>query len=125
MRWTILARDIPRSLICGDFSPDNIKIDGSFVREIGTNADSTSIVKSLIALSHDLGIRVVGEGIETTEQFHFLRRYNCEEGQGYLLCKPKLPNEVEDILLMANEGKIVAVSSAGKESDGAGSAAHR
>lgn len=92
-------------------SPDNIKIDGSFVREIGTNADSASIVKSLIALSHDLGIRVVGEGIETTEQFHFLRRYNCEEGQGYLLCKPKLPNEVEDILLMANEGKIVAVSS--------------
>jgi diguanylate cyclase len=92
-------------------SPDSIKIDGSFVREIDTNADSASIVKSLIALSHDLGIRVVGEGIETTEQLHFLRRYDCEEGQGYLLCKPKLPNEVEDILLMANERKIVAVSS--------------
>ena len=52
-------------------SPDSIKIDGSFVREIGTNADSASIVKSLIALSHDLGIRVVGEGIETTEQLNF------------------------------------------------------
>jgi EAL domain-containing protein (putative c-di-GMP-specific phosphodiesterase class I) len=92
-------------------SPDSIKIDGSFVREIGTNADSTSIVKSLIALSHDLGIRVVGEGIETGEQLHFLRGHDCEEGQGYLLCKPKLPDEIEDILLIANERKIVAVSS--------------
>ena len=89
-------------------SPDSIKIDGSFVREIGANTDSTSIVKSLIALSHDLGIKVVGEGIETAEQLHFLRRYDCEEGQGYLLCKPKLPSEIEDILLMANERKIVA-----------------
>ena len=82
--WTILARDIPRSRICGDLSPHSIKIDGSFVREIATNADSASIVKSLIALSHDLGIRVVGEGIEAAEQLQFLRRHNCEEGQGYL-----------------------------------------
>ena len=101
-------------------SPDSIKIDGLFVREIGTNADSASIVKSLIALSHDLGIRVVGEGIETTEQLHFLRRYNCEEGQGYLLCKPKLSNEIEDILLMANEGKIVAVSSPDADTEARG-----
>ena len=92
-------------------SPDSIKIDGLFVREIATNADSASIVKSLIALSHDLGIRVVGEGIETAEQLHFLRRHNCEEGQGYLLCTPKLPNEIEDILLTANERKFVAVAS--------------
>ena len=92
-------------------SPDSIKIDGLFVREIGTNADSASIVKSLIALSHDLGIRVVGEGIEATEQLHFLRRYDCEEGQGYLLCEPKVSNEIDDILLMANERKIVAVGS--------------
>ena len=70
--------------------------------------DSASIVKSLIALSHDLGINVVAEGIETAEQLHFLRRHNCEEGQGYFLCMPKLPNEIEDLLLMANEGKIVA-----------------
>jgi diguanylate cyclase len=92
-------------------SPDSIKIDGLFVREITTNADSASIVKSLIALSHDLGIRVVGEGIETAEQLQFLRRHNCEEGQGYLLCTPKLPNEIEDILLTANQRKFVAVAS--------------
>ena len=80
-------------------SPDSIKIDGLFVREIDINADSASIVKSLIALSHDLGIRVVGEGIEEAEQLHFLRRHNCEEGQGYLLCAPKLSKEIKDILL--------------------------
>jgi EAL domain-containing protein (putative c-di-GMP-specific phosphodiesterase class I) len=89
-------------------SPDSIKIDGLFVREIGSNADSASIVRSLIALSHDLGIRVVGEGIEAAEQLQFLRRHNCEEGQGYLLCAPKLPSEIEDILLMANARKMVA-----------------
>ena len=80
-------------------SPDSIKIDGLFVREIDINADSASIVKSLIGLSHDLGIRVVGEGIEEAEQLHFLRRHNCEEGQGYLLCAPKLSKEIKDILL--------------------------
>ena len=52
-------------------SPDSIKIDGLFVREIATNADSASIVKSLIALSHDLGIRVVGEGIEDSRAAPF------------------------------------------------------
>jgi EAL domain-containing protein (putative c-di-GMP-specific phosphodiesterase class I) len=71
-------------------SPDSIKIDGLFVGDIGSNADSASIVRSLIALSHDLGIRVVGEGIEAAEQLQFLRRHNCEEGQGYLLCDPEL-----------------------------------
>jgi EAL domain-containing protein (putative c-di-GMP-specific phosphodiesterase class I) len=83
-------------------SPDSIKIDGSFVREISTNAESASIVKSLIALSHDLGINVVAEGIETSEQLHFLRRHNCEEGQGYFLSMPKLSNEIEGLLLKAD-----------------------
>jgi EAL domain-containing protein (putative c-di-GMP-specific phosphodiesterase class I) len=72
--------NIPRSRICGDLSPHSIKIDGSFVREIATNADSASIVKSLIALSHDLSIWVIGEGIETAEQLHFLRKHDCDAG---------------------------------------------
>jgi diguanylate cyclase (GGDEF)-like protein len=89
-------------------SPDSIKIDGLFVREMATNAESASIVKSLIALSHDLGINVVAEGIETAEQLHFLRRHNCEEGQGYFLSRPKPPNEIEGLLLKAVTGRIVA-----------------
>ena len=55
-------------------SPDSIKIDGSFVREVLADADSASIVKSMISLSRDLGINVVAEGIETAEQLSFLRR---------------------------------------------------
>ena len=86
-------------------SPDSIKIDGLFVREMATNAESASIVKSLIALSHDLGINVVAEGIETAEQLHFLRRHNCEEGQGYFLSMPKLPNEIEGLLLKTDTGE--------------------
>jgi EAL domain-containing protein (putative c-di-GMP-specific phosphodiesterase class I) len=89
-------------------SPDSIKIDGVFVREVAVNAESPSIVKSLIALSHDLGINVVAEGIETAEQLHFLRRHSCEEGQGYFLCAPKSQSEIEGILLQVDEGKIIA-----------------
>jgi diguanylate cyclase len=89
-------------------SPDSIKIDGLFVREIAVNAESASIVKSLIALSHDLGINVVAEGIETAEQLHFLRRHSCEEGQGYFLCAPKSPSEIEGNLLQADKGKTIA-----------------
>jgi diguanylate cyclase (GGDEF)-like protein len=83
------------SLTCVQkLSPDSIKIDGSFVREVVTNAGSSSIVKSVIYLSRDLSISVVAEGIETSEQLNFLRLNDCNEGQGYFLGVPKSANEI-------------------------------
>jgi diguanylate cyclase len=79
-------------------SPDCIKIDGSFVREVLTDLGSASIVKSMIALSMDLHINVVAEGIETAEQLSFLRRHGCGEGQGYFICMPKSANELAAFL---------------------------
>jgi EAL domain-containing protein (putative c-di-GMP-specific phosphodiesterase class I) len=79
-------------------SPDSIKIDGSFVREVLADADSASIVKSMIGLSRDLGINVVAEGIETVEQLSFLRRQNCDEVQGYFICAPKSAKEIQAFL---------------------------
>jgi diguanylate cyclase len=75
-------------------SPDTIKIDSSFVRQVANDAGSRAIVKSLIDLSHDLSMNVVAEGIETAEQLHFLRKHNCEEGQGYFMGVPKSANEI-------------------------------
>ena len=76
-------------------SPDTIKIDGSFVRELAADADCRSIIKSLIKLSRELRIKIVAECIETAGQLHFLRKYHCNEGQGNFLCAPKSIKELE------------------------------
>jgi diguanylate cyclase (GGDEF)-like protein len=100
------------SLTCVQkLSPDSIKIDGSFVRELPTNSSSGSIVKSLISLSRDLSINIVAEGIETSEQLDFLRVNDCSEAQGYFIGMPRAMNETERYLLSTN-----AVESSGEKS---------
>ena len=89
-------------------SPDSIKIDGSFVRELVTNAGSRSIVKSIIYLSRDLSINVVAEGIETSEQLNFLRLNDCNEGQGYFIGEPKSANEIVPYLVSLDAVRISA-----------------
>ena len=65
-----------------------IKIDRSFVKDIGNGTDDGAIVRSLIVMAQNLGLDVIAEGIETEEQAAFLRGHNCEEGQGYLFARP-------------------------------------
>jgi diguanylate cyclase (GGDEF)-like protein len=89
-------------------SPDSIKIDGSFVREVATDSDCRSIVKSLVKLSRDLSIRVVAEAIETAEQLQFLRSHNCDEGQGNYFCTPKSANEIGNYVLNRDAARIDA-----------------
>ena len=89
-------------------SPDSIKIDGSFVQEVLTDPDSASIVKSMINLSRDLGINVVAEGIETAEQFSFLRGQNCHEVQGYFISAPKSAKEITAFLSSGDTSKFDA-----------------
>ncbi len=71
-----------------------IKIDSSFIRQIGQNRDDEIIVKSMIELSHALGKRVVAEGVETRQQLDFLREQGCDEAQGFLLAPPVEAGEV-------------------------------
>jgi diguanylate cyclase (GGDEF)-like protein len=70
------------------FPFDNIKIDQSFVADIGLNADATAIIRAIIALARDLGIKTSAEGIETDVQLDWLCAAGCTQGQGYLLGKP-------------------------------------
>jgi diguanylate cyclase len=84
-------------------SPDSIKIDGSFVRELPNNSNSASIVTSLVDLSRRLSINIVAEGIETSEQLDFLRLNDCSEVQGYFIGVPRPINEIERYLLSAVE----------------------
>jgi diguanylate cyclase (GGDEF)-like protein/PAS domain S-box-containing protein len=70
------------------FPIDIIKIDRSFIHEIPDNQDDMEITSAVIAMAHNLKLKVVAEGIETAEQLSFLRRHRCDVGQGYLFDKP-------------------------------------
>ncbi len=75
---------------------DEIKIDKSFVVDMVDNPDNAAIVRSTIDLGHNLGLRVVAEGVETDECLQMLRRYGCDVAQGYLVSPPlNAPDLVE------------------------------
>ncbi|MDP1707842.1 MAG: bifunctional diguanylate cyclase/phosphodiesterase [Gammaproteobacteria bacterium] len=66
------------------FPIDILKVDRSFIRDVTFNSDDAAIVTAIIAMSHSMGLKVVAEGVETSEQLDFLRSIQCEEIQGYL-----------------------------------------
>uniref|UniRef100_UPI001C3080E7 EAL domain-containing protein n=1 Tax=Achromobacter sp. GbtcB20 TaxID=2824765 RepID=UPI001C3080E7 len=70
------------------FPVDVLKIDRSFVHDIETDAGSAAMVAAIVSLSHDLGMRVIAEGVETAPQREFLRERGCDEIQGYLFSRP-------------------------------------
>ena len=88
------------------FAIDKIKIDRSFVCNLSDDNGDASIVRAIIGLAHNLGFRVVAEGVETAEQLAFMRRYGCDEVQGFYFCRP-LP--AEDIAYILRQGRLGAV----------------
>jgi diguanylate cyclase (GGDEF)-like protein len=81
------------------FPIDTLKIDKSFVRDIGSDADDSAIAAAVIAMAHGLGLSVVAEGVEKEEQLGFLRRQRCDFFQGYLFSRPLAPEEFQSLLL--------------------------
>ena len=75
-----------------------LKIDRSFVRDITTDPNDASIISAIIAMAHNLQLKVIAEGVETVSQLNFLRSRDCEEVQGYLFSKPLPASEVIEIL---------------------------
>ncbi|HUY65808.1 MAG TPA: EAL domain-containing protein [Acidimicrobiales bacterium] len=70
------------------FPLDILKVDRSFVEELGVSAESEQIVLAVINLAHALGLSVVAEGVETPEQLEVLASFDCDLAQGYLFSKP-------------------------------------
>jgi len=69
------------------FPIDTIKIDRSFVKDLDTDLDDAAICAAILAMSQQLGLNVVAEGVETEEQLAFLRRHGCNQIQGHLCSK--------------------------------------
>lgn len=93
-----------------DFPVSTLKIDRSFVQYVPGNAPDNGIVRAMIAMAQELGLRVVAEGIETREQFRFLRQAGGDYGQGYLMSRP--------LELAAYIERLVPLSSAVPSSKG-------
>ena len=72
---------------------DKLKIDRSFVRDIGSAADADGgvLAQAIISLGHNLHLQVVAEGVETAAQARFLKRHGCDEGQGFYFGTPLEP----------------------------------
>ena len=73
-----------------------VKIDRSFVQDLGANGRSTTLVASIIELARSLHLEVVAEGVETAEQHAVLERLACSHAQGYLFGRPQ-PADVHGI----------------------------
>lgn len=71
-----------------------LKIDKSLVDDIGKNSKSEAIVTAIVQMAHSLGHRVVAEGVETHEQYAFLRKARCDQVQGYLFGRPMPAHEL-------------------------------
>ncbi len=81
-----------------DLPIGSLKIDRSFVRNVPVNADAAAIVAAIVSMAHSLGIRVVAEGVETQEQFEFLRAQGCDMAQGFYLDRPRPVGELAPVL---------------------------
>jgi len=85
------------------FPLDALKIDQSFVREISTRPDETTIVRAIISMGRSLNLRIIAEGVETASDLAFLKAQGCDEGQGYYFSRP-VPAEQFAKLLTVNAG---------------------
>lgn len=75
------------------YQVDRLKIDQSFVKKSVTDTNAAAVVRTIIAMSHGLNIRVVAEGVETHEQLRFLLRRKCDEAQGNFVARPVAARE--------------------------------
>ena len=80
------------------FPVTTLKIDRSFVSDVVTNSADAGIVRAVVAMAHGLKLHVIAEGVETKEQFAYLRDNGCDALQGYWFCRPQ-PVEAVDVLL--------------------------
>jgi EAL domain-containing protein (putative c-di-GMP-specific phosphodiesterase class I) len=78
-----------------NFTFDALKLDQSLIQDVARSSSGAAIVKATIGLAHDLGLRIVAEGVEEQVQLDFLTKHGCDEAQGYLFAPPLESHEFE------------------------------
>ncbi|MGA7630041.1 MAG: EAL domain-containing protein [Terriglobales bacterium] len=84
---------------------DTLKIDRTFISKIDTDSDTSEIVRIIIMLAHNLGLKVVAEGAETAEQVHLLKELDCDLVQGYFFARPGDRAAAEALLISTRVGE--------------------
>lgn len=77
---------------------NKLKVDRSFVSDLGASTKSDSIVKAIVALAHGLGMTVIAEGVETKAQRYLLSEFGCDQFQGYLFSRPRTAGDIVELL---------------------------
>jgi EAL domain-containing protein (putative c-di-GMP-specific phosphodiesterase class I) len=85
-----------------------LKIDRSFVGDLGQREDAAKICAAIIALARELKLKVVAEGVETLEQLAFLEQHRCDQAQGFLISRPVPARELEELLLQGGTQSAAA-----------------
>ncbi|HEY0007723.1 MAG TPA: EAL domain-containing protein, partial [Tepidisphaeraceae bacterium] len=85
------------------FPLDVLKLDRSFVADMGRKRDASAVVSGVVMLAHNLGLTVVAEGLEKPEQVAFLQALNCDIGQGYIFSKPLPADRAEQYILSSHQ----------------------
>ncbi|WP_257349221.1 bifunctional diguanylate cyclase/phosphodiesterase [Pseudalkalibacillus decolorationis] len=85
-----------------DFPIDILKIDQSFIRNLEEKSSDAAIVKAIITMCEGLGVTVLAEGVETEQQLKTLKKFGCNQIQGYYISKPVVPAAIEQFLLNEN-----------------------
>lgn len=88
----------------GQYPIDVLKVDRSFVNEVGASPSHEAIVRAILAMGHSLGMIVVAEGVETQAHAEFLRNEGCDLLQGYLISKPLPADQATEFLKNMREG---------------------
>jgi diguanylate cyclase (GGDEF)-like protein len=89
------------------FPINTLKIDRSFIAQLGINLGNSEIVKAIINLGLNLGLDVVAEGVETMNQLQFLKEHGCHAGQGHYFSEPVETNAASALILQENDAKLL------------------
>jgi diguanylate cyclase (GGDEF)-like protein len=98
------------------FQVSKIKIDRSFIRDIGVNPDDAAITTAIISMAKSLNLKVIAEGVEDEAQMSFLRAHHCDEIQGYYFSRPLAVDKVADKLRGNNPDPQAHAQASGKQS---------
>ncbi|MDR7379669.1 diguanylate cyclase (GGDEF)-like protein/PAS domain S-box-containing protein [Rhodoferax ferrireducens] len=88
------------------FDIDKLKIDQSFVRDLGSDPDDAAIVRAIIQMARSLNLRTIAEGVETADMLHQLCAFGCDEAQGYYFARPMSADAVASFLRQAKTPEL-------------------